>query len=336
MYEIREIFNFSAVDDLYKRSGIKRPEDCDDTIGIYSDGKLVGTASIRGNILMGFAVSEEAQGEGLAGILCTELIKIGMENGYSTFYIFTKPEKAFLFEACGFKKIVTAPSYASLLEWGNFTIQDFIAKLRNIASDKPSGGAVIVMNANPFTLGHKYLIERASAENPWVYVLVVEEDRSIFPHRVRLDLVKRGAEEFKNVTVFSGGSYVISQLTFPSYFTKDAEVATAQSEIDLRLFGQYIAPALGIKKRYVGIEPYCNTTDQYNTNMHRILPGYNIEIVEIDRLQNEAGFISATKVREYLRQGNTEALRTTLLETTFEFFDTEEGQKIIQVLKQKP
>ncbi len=304
MYEIKEIPNLSSTDELFKKSGIKRPEDCDSTIGIYSGGKLIGTASIRGNILMGFAISEEAQGEGLLATLCTQLINIGTDSGYGTFYIFTKPEKAFLFEACGFKEIVKAPSYASLLEWGNKTIRDFVDKLRKIASDKPSGGAAIVMNANPFTLGHKYLVEKACAENEWVYVLVVEEDRSIFPHSVRLELVKRGSEEFGNVTVLSGGSYVISQLTFPSYFTKDEEVAAAQSEIDLRLFGQYIAPALDIKKRYVGIEPYCKTTNVYNTNMRRILPPYNIEVIEIDRLQNREVLISANKLREYIRQGN--------------------------------
>ncbi len=105
MYEIKEIPNLSSTDELFKKSGIKRPEDCDSTIGIYSGGKLIGTASIRGNILMGFAISEEAQGEGLLATLCTQLINIGTDSGYGTFYMFYQAGKSVSFEAGGFKRL---------------------------------------------------------------------------------------------------------------------------------------------------------------------------------------------------------------------------------------
>lgn len=50
----------------------------------------------------------------------------------------------------------------------------------------------IVMNCNPFTLGHRYLIEYASKYVDYLYIFVVEEDKSFFPFSDRIDLIKKG------------------------------------------------------------------------------------------------------------------------------------------------
>ena len=78
------------------------------------------------------------------------------------------------------------------------------------------------MNCNPFTKGHLYLIEKASAESDHLFILIVEEDKSVFPFEKRMELVKRGTEHLDNIDVIPGGSYTISSATFPSYFAKEA------------------------------------------------------------------------------------------------------------------
>ncbi len=45
------------------------------------------------------------------------------------------------------------------------------------------------MNANPFTNGHRYLIQQAAAQCDWLHLFLVKEDSSRFPYEDRLDLV---------------------------------------------------------------------------------------------------------------------------------------------------
>ena len=63
------------------------------------------------------------------------------------------------------------------------------------------------MNCNPFTLGHRYLIEQASEKVDHLYVFVVEEDKSFFPFSDRIGLVKKGTADLKNITVKPSGKY---------------------------------------------------------------------------------------------------------------------------------
>jgi len=333
MLEVREIFRPEITDDIYKSAGIKRPEDCDSTIGIFDGGELLATASIRDNILVGFAVSSRARGEGLLATLCTALINIGMSNGHRTFYIFTKPEKAFLFSACGFREIARNPPYSALLEWGETSVDQYVQKLRAFSRDKPDGAGCIVMNANPFTLGHRYLAEYAAGESRWLYVVVVEAEKSIFPFHVRMELIQKGLRDLPNVTVLGGGQYVISALTFPTYFSKEGDVGPAQTGLDLALFCSYIAPALKVKRRYVGEEPYCETTRAYNKSMKAALPPRGIEVVEIPRKEKDGEYISASHVRNLIREGKTEQTKKLLPESTYEFLLTPEGEEIAEKIR---
>lgn len=333
MYEVREIFNPEKTDSIYKNVGIKRPKDCDNTIAIYDGEELVATASIKDNILVGFAVSPQMQGEGLLAILCTNLINIGMRNGHSTFYIFTKPEKSFLFSDCGFKEIACNPPYTCLLEWGESTINTYTQKLRAISENKPDNAACIVMNANPFTLGHEYLAEFAAKESPWLYVIVVETEKSVFPFKERMELIQKGLEKIPNVTVLSGGQYVISLLTFPTYFSKEGDVGSAQTGLDLALFCNYIAPALKVTVRYVGQEPYCDTTRAYNNSMKAILPARGVEVVEITRKDKDGEAISASHVRNLIREGKIEQTKSLLPESTYQLLFTPMGRQIVEKIK---
>ena len=97
-------------------------------------------------------------------------------------------------------------------------------------------------------------------------------------------MVKDGVRDLKNVTVLPGGRYAVSELTFPSYFTKDENLAAANAAVDAELFAQKIAPALGINQRFIGTEPLSAVTKIYNETLKQRLPKYGITVTEIPRL----------------------------------------------------
>lgn len=178
----------------------------------------------------------------------------------------------------------------------------------------------IVMNCNPFTLGHRYLIEYASARVDYLYIFVVEENKSYFPFADRFELVKKGTADLKNVIVLPSGKFIISATTFPGYFYKDnLKEATIDCSNDLNVFAQYIAPALNIKTRFAGEEPLDPVTNQYNMAMKEILPKYGIVFEAIPRKTEEGGVISASRVRKCLETGDLNSIRNLVPSTTYEY-----------------
>ena len=161
----------------------------------------------------------------------------------------------------------------------------------------------IVMNANPFTLGHLHLVEYARTQVDFLYIFVVEEDRSEIPFADRFEMVRRNCAQMPDVDVLPSGNYIISALTFSAYFEKDQRQEEVISPVrDVKLFGEAIAPMLGITKRFVGEEPLDNVTRQYNETMKEILPDYGVEVVEIPRKKSADGrTINATQVRTWIR-----------------------------------
>ncbi|MEG2074841.1 MAG: [citrate (pro-3S)-lyase] ligase, partial [Angelakisella sp.] len=263
---MREEYKISiaAAAPLITSCGLSVNTDAEYTVGVFEDDALVATGSLCGDMIQMMAVSEAHQGEDLASVVITHLLDCARSAGHSGVHLFTKPEKAAMFLPLGFKQIAIARPYATLLEWGRPNIDDYCAKLRCDAGAPAPVTAALVMNCNPFTLGHQYLVEAAAAAADKVIVLVVEEDVSEFPFAHRLALVQAGTAQLPNVTVMSGGRYAISALTFPSYFTREDKLAAAQAEIDADIFARHTAPALGITKRFVGTEPLSPTTAIYN------------------------------------------------------------------------
>lgn len=177
----------------------------------------------------------------------------------------------------------------------------------------------IVMNCNPFTKGHRYLIEQAAKMVDFLIIFVVEEDKSFFSFWERLAMVKNGVLDLGNVMVVPSGSFILSQTSFPEYFIKEtSDDIVEHTEQDIRTFAEKIAPQLGINYRFVGEEPNDNVTNQYNLAMKKILPQYNIELVEIPRKEVNGKYISASLVRRYMEESNREKLVELLPETTRE------------------
>ena len=167
----------------------------------------------------------------------------------------------------------------------------------------------IVMNCNPFTMGHRYLIEYASNKVDFLFVFAVEEDKSIFSFKDRYELIKQGTVDLDNVTVLPSGKFIISSLTFSDYFQKSKiQERNIDPSQDVMLFAKEIAPTLGITVRFAGEEPFDNITAQYNDAMRKILPQYGMTFEEIPRKESAGEVISASRVRKLLADNNFEQI----------------------------
>ena len=325
-YETEEVKEFLGKFNL-------KYEDVDYTVVIRENEEIIATCSKKENILKCFAINENYQGLGLSNNLISKVTeKLFLEGRYHSF-IFTKPENQFLFEGLGYKNIFTTDK-VSLLESGNKNINSTLDKLKkeyNIDDSKEY--AALVMNCNPFTLGHRYIVETASKENENVIIFVVEEDKSVFPFKTRYRLIKEGTKDLKNVTVIPAGEYVISSATLPNYFLKKNDDALKEyTKLDCNVFGKYFVPKFNIKRRYVGTEPHCEVTNTYNESMIEILPKYNVEVKLIERKEIEDDAISASRVRKLLKEGKMEKVRNLLPKPSFDFLLSKEGEMVINEL----
>jgi [citrate (pro-3S)-lyase] ligase len=218
-----------------------------------------------------------------------------------------------------------------LLEYGG-GLPRYLTAHRHLV--RPGRNGAVVVNCNPFTLGHRFLIEQAAGQIDRLYVFVVREDRSAFPFAVRLRLVEEGVRDLPNVSVLDSSHYAVSAVTFPAYFLKNPDAAaTVQMEIDLMLFGRHIAPFFHINRRFIGTEPYCRTTRRYGETMRRILPDCGIETVQLERLQAGDEVVSAWRVRDALRREAYETVRRLVPETTWRYLFADEARELREKLK---
>ncbi|MBR6528732.1 MAG: adenylyltransferase/cytidyltransferase family protein [Firmicutes bacterium] len=303
MYYVEEI-EIEKAEALLEACGLSVPRGIDYTAGVFNDdGKLVATGSLKGDMIQGIAVDPDFQGEDLTAKIFTHLIQTTTEE---SLYLFTKPDKVQQFVGLGMRHVATARPYAALLEWGKEGVKDFQGELKALVKEIEEAGfktgeaggnvAALVMNCNPFTLGHRHLIEKAASEADVVYVFVVEENASLFSFEDRLQMVQMGTADLGNVLVLGGGRYMISEVTFPSYFTKEENFAAAHAAMDAEIFASCIAPVLKANRRYVGTEPNSAVTAVYNEALKKRLPKAGVEVIEVPRLED----ISASKVRGLL------------------------------------
>ena len=203
---------------------------------------------------------------------------------------------------------------------GNVELENYKAYISGQKMHRQPRVGAIVMNCNPFTLGHQYLVETASKEVDIVYVFVVEEDRSVFSFQDRMRLVEAGTRHLKNVKVLPSGKFIISAITFSEYFKKDnLKGNMVDTSLDLETFAMQICPCLDISVRFVGEEPIDPVTRQYNQQMKEILPRYGIELREIPRKKRKGEAISASLVRRYIQEGQWEFVRQMVPDTTYAF-----------------
>ena len=316
------------------------------------DGEMIAGGGLKGNVIKCVAVDDAHKGEAIANTLISHLIAHANEEGHSNVMLFTKPKNRQLFESLSFRLLAEAPE-AVLMETGIGGINNMVEQLKKIKEEgevckennqeckkeektnlnittpqhlNPSAPqplttttplrGVVVMNCNPFTLGHRYLIEQAAKQVERLFVMVVREDCSLFAYAERKAMVEQGVAHLENVTVIDGSEYAISQATFPTYFLKRLDdAADTQMLLDLDLFRRHIAPALGTTVRFVGTEPTDRLTRRYNQLMHEVLA----DVREIVRLEKEGNAVSASRVRKAMEQGDMSTIRQLVPPTTLPY-----------------
>ena len=320
------------LDRLLQAEGIQRDQNLDYTCGIFDeDWNLKATGSCFGNTLRCLAVSRHYQGEGLLNRVISHLMDIQMERGNFHLFMYTKVDSAKFMGDLGFYEIARVGNDLVFMENRK---DGFSGYCRALEKKKRDGNRIagIVMNANPFTKGHLHLVEKAAAENDVVHLFILSENVGPIPFAVRRQLVHAGVALLPNVVCHDSGPYIISSATFPSYFLKDGDkVIRTQAALDLQVFTK-IAQTLGIQRRYVGQELSSHVTKLYNQVMLQKLPEQGIECIEIPRLDTDGRIISASTVRKAVQDGNLEAVRDMLPESTYEYFTDERSRPVREAI----
>lgn len=327
------------------------------------DGEMIAGGGLKGNVIKCVAVDDAHKGEAIANTLISHLIAHANEEGHSNVMLFTKPKNRQLFESLSFRLLAEAPE-AVLMETGIRGINNTVEQLKKIKEEgevckennqeckkeektnlnittpqhlnpstpqpltttTPRRG-VVVMNCNPFTLGHRYLIEQAAKQVERLFVMIVREDCSLFAYAERKAMVEQGVAHLKNVTVIDGSEYAISQTTFPTYFLKRLDdAADTQMLLDLDLFRQHIAPALGATVRFIGTEPTDRLTRRYNQLMHEVLA----DVRETARLEKKGNAVSASRVRKAMEQGDMSTIRQLVPPTTLPYIIAQLATQALQ------
>lgn len=287
------------------------------TVLVWEGDELIATGGRDGNVLKMLAVSPRHQGEDLLSTVITELRRDAFEDGYTHLFLYTKPKNKYIFTSLFFYPIAETADVL-VMENKRGGIEGFLDSLPEENGENDVGA--LVMNCNPFTKGHQYLIEKASSECGRVYVFVLSERGEGFSPEDRLAMVKAGTAHLPNVTVLETGPYLISSATFPTYFLKDRDRAeNVLCDVDVEIFSKLIAPRLKIKRRYVGTEPLSPMTDTYNSALAKGLPRAGIELRVVERKTADDVPISASAVRRHIAEGNKAAVKAIVPPTTYDY-----------------
>jgi [citrate (pro-3S)-lyase] ligase len=330
--------------------GLELESDVELSAVVEDNGLPIATASLAGDVIKCVGVLPDREGEGAAAKAVSIIMAEAQARGRRRLFVYTRPGNKAIFENLGFHALAEVPAGrlpegpaggpgagrtegVALLENDAHAFETWAAGIRRAL---PGGKAdkAIVVNCNPFTLGHRYLIEKAAADGATLLVLVLAGDRSSFPAAVREALVRAGTADLPNVVVASGGSYCVSGATFPAYFLKQKSAAAElQASLDATLFASRIAPAFGIRTRFVGTEPYCELTSAYNRAMAAILPGYGVDLVAISRKEQRGEAISASRVRQELREGRLDRACALVPPSTAAWLRSAEAAPILERIR---
>lgn len=294
--------------------GICYEEGIEYTAVLRNEEGIRACASVEGNVIKCVAVSENLRGEGVLWEVLSAVVSHLQRQGINRYFLYTKPEYRQIFKdmmmypVCETKNLLLMESQRD--GWRRYLEElkretALQRKEMGAASSRERIGA-IVLNANPFTVGHQYLVREAAKKCDELHLFVLSSENGMFTAAERMEMVRRGTRQIPGIILHGTSDYLVSPATFPEYFHKDVKSAkAANTELDLVMFGREIAPALGIGMRFVGTEQADEVTRSYNEQMKELLPEMGIEVVETERLQlPEVGTVSASKVRKWLRQGD--------------------------------
>ena len=335
MIEFRQINEKSKsyLDEL-NAAGLSFDSKSDVTWGLYEFDQFIGSYSLFENIIKRIFVRKDMRGKGYMAELVTHGIKELVKSGESSYFVFTRPCNEEIMNSLGFKSLAMTDK-ALLLEGGTGGIADYINSIKKLMKNTVSENlGCVVVNCNPMTLGHLYLIKKAYKKVDGLIIFVVEEDRSTFSFQSRKEIIENATSDLENIVVTGTGPYIVSSATFPAYFTAQKDVADTQAELDCVLFAEKIAESLGINLRMVGDEPYCPVTCKYNDAMKKVFSTRNLDFEIIPRKLEGDEAISASRVRKYLASGELEKAFLLVPDATRKFLESSQGLEIIKKLQQ--
>lgn len=295
---------------------------------LNEEDEIIATGSMEENVVKCIAVDPAYQGQGASGTILSQLIQYSFEHGWSHIMMYTKPKNQEMFEDLGFHTIIKTEDVLFMenrVDGFKRFIEQVKAETPKMALDGKACVGAVIANGNPFTLGHRYLLEQALEQCDWLHLFILSDKRSFYSPQERYEMAKAGTAGMEKVILHKTSDYMISAATFPTYFMKEkAYAGKANCRLDLELFARRIAPELGIQKRFVGTEPDCQVTGRYNEMMKEILPGYKIQVVEILRKELDGQPVSASKVREAVREGRLSDIRDMVPECTYAYLAGED------------
>lgn len=305
----------------------------DKTFVVRKEGNIISTGSVDGNVLKYFFTSPEYKGEGTISIIYNSLLTYILESGHSSYFVFTLPENKEIFQSLGLN-IVYNTDRVALLEGGFYNYSKWIEKTKKSLSPKNGKRGAIVMNCNPMTLGHKYLIESAMEEVDNLIIFLVEEDKSEFKFADRWSILREELAKEKRIDIIGSGPYIISRATFPTYFLKkkDDNLDT-YTKLDAGIFAEKIAKDLEIDIRFLGSEPFDRVTEIYNKNIKEIFDKHNIVLEILDRKEIDGNIVSASKVRKLLKEAKEIQAYKYLPQATINFLEAEKGKKTLERMR---
>ncbi|MCK9235277.1 MAG: adenylyltransferase/cytidyltransferase family protein [Acholeplasmataceae bacterium] len=316
--EIKDVEHLLHLNQLEYESSITH------TIGLYDKDQLVATGSLDDHVIKMIAVHPDYQSLNLSGKVLSHLLLELDAKKINHFFLYTKPENKNVFANFNFHEIISREKII-LYENREQNITDVLTKIAASIPQKKGTRGCIVMNLNPLTNGHLYLINEALKKVDDLIIFLVESDHSVIPYKSRLKLINRATKHLKNVYVLPSTPYIISKATFPTYFLKEKEQMDVFTDLDIAIYQQYIEPIFNIDYRFVGNEPFDVVTNTYNEAMKKLLKD---RAHIIPRLEYDGQIISASHVRKLAEEKQYSQLKEVVPKVTYRFLVSSKGRSL--------
>lgn len=333
MFKIKEVILDEERDiliSLLKKNNLDYEYDIDYSILVYDESVLIATASLSNNVMKCFLVINEYAGKNITNLMFSHLVNVLNQKKIFHYFVYTTPNNELIFKSLNMKKIVETMNTV-LLEGGE-EITNVLMNLKKEYKVSDNKKACVIINANPMTLGHVFLIETAANENDEVLVFVVSEDLSSFPFIDRFEIIKKATSHLKNIIVLPTLSYLVSKITFPKYFLKEDQlIKDEQTLIDVLVYKEFYTKIFNIKRRYLGEEPFSFNTDKYNKVLKDHLGGH---ITIITRKKVGSHVVSASLVRKLIKANKLKKIKKYVPLATYDYLISESGLEIINKIKE--
>lgn len=332
MFQIKEVILDEERDVLIsflEEANFEYEYDITYSILVYDNDLLIATSSLANNVMKCFLVSPKYTNQNITNLMFSHLVSHLNQKNIFHYFVFTVPNNEGIFTSLNMKTVVMTMNTV-LLEGGD-EINNILGNLKKEYNVGDNKKAAVIINANPMTLGHLYLIETAAKENLEVLVFVVSEDLSSFPFADRFEIIKKATSHLENVIVLPTLSYLVSKITFPKYFLREDQlIKDEQTLVDVLVYKEYYTKIFNITMRYLGEEPFSFNTKKYNKVLKDYL-GSRVKIIK--RKEIDSDIVSASLIRKLIKEDSLEEMKKYVPQATYEYLVSDKGQIVVNKIK---